>query len=103
MSLTWKDVLGELQHSVPSGTITTYGDLSQKFYGHSRGAQSIGKRLDEIVSEEPKNVVFTNRVVKSKGVLIEFNGQQLQLKNEGVPIEDGRVNLKKARHAKLSK
>ncbi|ANW25914.1 hypothetical protein BA953_17130 [Vibrio coralliilyticus] len=107
MSLTWKDVLGELQQSVPSGTITTYGDLSQKFYGHSRGALSIKDRLKEAVNSDRNNALYTNRVVGSEGQLIinqlvDDNGQQKQLVDEGVPISGGNVNLKQAKKAVLS-
>ncbi|HDM8070308.1 TPA: MGMT family protein [Vibrio harveyi] len=87
----WQEILHLLQQSVPEGTITTYGDLSLKFYGHKVGGQAIGTMLGTAVERDSRNVRFTNRVIRNDGQLIK----------EGIPLKDGRVDLSKANREEL--
>lgn len=97
----WQEILHLLQLSVPEGTITTYGDLSLKFYGHKVGGQAIGTMLGTAVERDSRNVRFTNRVIRNDGQLIKHNEQASQLIKEGIPLKDGRVDLSKANREEL--
>ena len=85
---------------VPAGSVTTYGDLSEHFYGHRNGAPSIGAMLGACEKEKPD---LTHRVVRDDGALAQGRPggparQQQQLQREGVPfLPDGRVDLARCR------
>ncbi|EGR1117293.1 MULTISPECIES: MGMT family protein [Vibrio] len=101
-NVNWRSVLDELKQFVPEGKITTYGDLSAKFYGHSSAGTAIGTMLKAAVNDDIRNATFTNRVVGSRGELINSNGQITQLTLEGIPIVDGKVVLDACKKATLS-
>ncbi|WP_129830080.1 MGMT family protein [Vibrio parahaemolyticus] len=102
MPINWKDVLEELKLSVPEGTVTTYGELSAKFYQHPSAGTAIGGMLKAAAKDDEKNILYTNRVVGTEGQLIKYNGQREQLVQEGVPISDNKVDLVLCRLATLS-
>ncbi len=87
------ELLAFLQNQVPSGAVTTYGNLSRVFYGGTHSAPAIVAMLNGAVNAQPDNRIWTNRVVNSRGE-IKVAGQLEQLQREGISIgNNGHVDF----------
>ncbi len=87
------DILSLLMDRVPAGSLTTYGDLSAWAFGNTGSAQAIVAMLNAAVNANAANAVYTNRVVKKDGTIVDVNGQLNQLRGEGIRVVDGRADL----------
>lgn len=94
----WPKAIEKLKSSVPKGTVTTYGDLWVMFKGGDKGdgGSSVGSMLKAAKKHDINNALYTNRVVKRDGKM-EFDDQKKQLKAEGIPMKNGKVDTEKAR------
>lgn len=87
----------ELIKSVPEGKVATYG-LIATLAGFPQGARGVGWLLHSCTHAHK---LPWQRIIKSGGRLSfpesspNFITQQLKLEDEGVIIENGRVDLKK--------
>ncbi len=82
----------DLVEMIPVGRVTTYGHIA-KFLGTGGSARTVGYVLGHSI--QGKNVP-AHRVVNSAGLLtgkVAFGGDtmQIRLENEGVKIENDRV------------
>ena len=81
---------------VPRGRVTTYGDLSEAFYGHSRGAKAIGGMMKTWAARDQRN--RSHRVINDDGSLVDGDLHRERLLKEGVTFDkEGRVVLDKQR------
>ena len=82
---------------IPYGRVATYGQVAE-MAGDRKMARAVGNALHK--NPDPDGIPCF-RVVNSKGMLAEafvFGGINMQeelLKNEGVEVIDGKVDLKK--------
>ncbi|MBU0675703.1 MAG: hypothetical protein KJ950_13765 [Proteobacteria bacterium] len=91
--MDWEELLKLLKNNVKPGQITTYGNLSEFFYGARNAAQAIAAMLNAAVTADHQNRILTNRVVTTNG-LIRIDGQKKQLQNEDISFRpDGRVDF----------
>jgi alkylated DNA nucleotide flippase Atl1 len=93
--MDWQELLKVLREYVPADKVTTYGNLSEKIYGHRGGAQAIVAMLQGAVAANYENRILTNRVVRSNGQIPNVNGQLQQLQGEGIPMQNGRIDFHK--------
>ena len=84
---------------VPKGKVTTYGDIA-RLIGAPRSARQVGWALHN----NPEPIVNPcHRVVFKDGSLTDgfaFGGKDMQaqlLEEEGVPVADGKIDMKKYR------
>jgi len=94
----WVGVALAVVGSVEHGEVTTYGDLSELFYDHRGGAQSIGSMLKKWVDDEP-DTNLTHRVVKDDGTVADVGLHFEKLQKDGVPFDGdtGRVAIDRCR------
>lgn len=94
----WVEVALTIVGSVERGEVTTYGDLSELFYGHRGGAQSVGSMLKKWVEDEP-DTNYTHRVVKDDGTVADVGLHFEKLQKDGVPFDGatGRVAIDRYR------
>lgn len=79
---------------VHRGHVTTYGDLSEAFHGHTRASRSIGTMIKAWAAQDPRNC--SHRVVNDDGTLPEADLHHERLEKEGVTFDDeGKVLLAK--------
>ncbi len=95
--MKWNQLLDLLKSSLPLGSITTYGELSEHLFGHREGGQSVRSMLQAAVDSDFTNSRFTNRVIYTNGKVADVNGQIYQLEAEGIEIKDNRVDLSKVK------
>ena len=91
----FSDSVYELTSLIPKGKVTTYGALA-KALGSPRAARATGNAL----GANPHPVVVPcHRVVRSDGTLGGYSGRggsrtkERLLKEEGIVVVDGRVDL----------
>nr|WP_080992291.1 DUF429 domain-containing protein [Vibrio campbellii] len=89
----WPQLLAYLKENVPTGTLTTYKQLSEEFYGHANATQAIISMLKAAVSDDFSNSQWTNRVVGVSGNVVDVNGQKEQLLNEGIKVINDKVQV----------
>lgn len=94
----WKDIINILQRFVPSGSITTYGEISAWAYGTSNYDRPVRSMLS--CARNKGFHQLANRVVgfdgKLAGLADESDQQRQQLLNEGILFTiDGKVDLAK--------
>ena len=82
--------------TVPRGKVVTYGQIGRHF-GNPRLARAVGN----ILHENPDGDRYPcYKVVNSQGRLSQryafggLQGQAQRLRREGIPVENGRVDLK---------
>jgi len=82
----------ELVQSVPEGLVTTYGDLAA-------AAHLASPRIAAWIMRHDSADLPWHRVVRANGTPApHLATRQLELlQNEGVPVLDGRIDMKKAR------
>lgn len=91
--MNWEELLAFLQNQVPTGTVTTFGNLSKVFFGGPQAALAITAMLNGAINNNPGNCTWTNRVVGIQGQ-IKVPGQLEQLLREGIAIgENGQVDF----------
>ena len=93
--MDWEELLEFLKNNVPSGNLTTYGNLSEVFFGGRGGGPAITAMLNAAVAngDPNNNRTLTNRVVNAQGEM-HVPGQLEQLTEEGIAIHNnGRVNF----------
>jgi len=95
--MNWHKLLKALKSSVPSGSVTTYCNLSAYFFGHSKSGQAVRSMLQAAVNHDLKNAQYTNRVVHKNGKVADVNGQKEQLLSEGLPIVNSSIDLSKVK------
>lgn len=95
--MNWEQLIDLLKSSLPSGSVTTYGELSEYLLGHRKGGQSVRAMLQAAVDRDFTNSLFTNRVVYTNGRVADVNGQTYQLEVEGFTIENGHIDLTKVK------
>ncbi|HEX7671402.1 MAG TPA: MGMT family protein [Polyangiaceae bacterium] len=79
---------------VPRGKVTTYGALSEAFYGHGRGSKAIGAMMKTWAAQDPRN--WSHRVINDDGSLPDVDLSRERLLKEGVAFdEEGKVVLEK--------
>ena len=93
-----KEKIYELVKAIPSGKITTYGELAAAL-GNKYLARVVGNILHN--NPDPANIPC-HRVVNAKGELAKHfafggaEGQRKRLENEGIIFENnGRIDLQK--------
>ena len=93
----WVGVALAVVGSVERGEVTTYGDLSDLFYGHRAGTQSIGAMLKWVDDEPDTNL--THRVVKDDGTVADVGLHLEKLQKDAVPFDGdtGRVAIDRCR------
>lgn len=94
-SLTWEDLIAELKRSLPAGKVTSYRNLSIWAYGNPYGTRSIVALLRNAVEEHHADALWANRVVTRDGQVHDLL-QLKQLREEGVPTIDKRVDMGRA-------
>ncbi|MAI36177.1 hypothetical protein GTH32_17630 [Alteromonas sp. 345S023] len=94
--MNWEDTLIKIQNDVPPGKVTTYKEIALWAFGNPMGTQAVTAMLKAAVSAEPTNALLTNRVIPESGKLADPNGQVSQLLDEGVPMHNGVVDMKRA-------
>ncbi len=91
-AMTFNEKVWALTTRIPPGSVTTYGRIAERL--GSRAARAVGQALHRN-PYAPK--VPCHRVVGSDGRLTGFAGglakKQRMLRNEGVAIRGGRVDL----------
>jgi alkylated DNA nucleotide flippase Atl1 len=93
--MDWEELLAFLKENVPSGNVTTYGNLSEVFFGGPGAGPAIAAMLRAAVADDAlnNNSTWTNRVVNARGE-IHVPGQLEQLQKEGIAIRNnGTVNF----------
>lgn len=93
--MDWEELLAFLKENVPSGKVTTYGNLSEVFFGGPGAGPAITAMLRAAVADDAikNNSTWTNRVVNARGE-IHVPGQLEQLQEEGIVIrKNGTVNF----------
>lgn len=100
--MNWEQMLLKLQSDVPAGHVTTYKEVALWAFGKPTGTQAVVAMLKGAVNSDSANSQFTNRVISESGKLANPNGQSAQLFNEGVPMEGGIVNMRRARVVRFS-
>jgi alkylated DNA nucleotide flippase Atl1 len=99
----WEKLVILVERCVPAGTVTTYGDLAEYFFGR-RDTQAIGAMLGAWLKRD--HDAPTHRVVHDDGTMsrpANLPDQGERLMGEGVPIDSsGRVNLSRCRRAVLA-
>lgn len=95
-----KQAVYDLLATIPAGKVVTYGQIGE-YFGNRHYAQTVGN----ILHENPDGDKYPcYRVVNCHGKLAEhyaFGGLEAQcrrLQQDGVPVKNGRVDLKKYRH-----
>ena len=89
----------EVVKKIPRGKVTTYGDIA-KILGRPRLSKAVGYALH--VNPDPDGTPCY-RVVNRHGELAKafaFGGENVQkilLENDGIKVENGRVDLEKYR------
>lgn len=92
-----KQEVYDLLKQLPRGRVITYGELARRL-GNEKWARCVGNVLHDNPDGE-KCPCY--KVVNSRGEVSEayaFGGAQAQirrLENEGIPVKNGRVDLKK--------
>ena len=92
------DELGKLLQQVPAGSVTTYGDLADAL-----GSKSAARWVGEFMMRHDHTAsCCCHRVVRHSGdVGLYRSGDPAEkvrlLVREGVPVENGRVNLNESR------
>ncbi|GFO58179.1 hypothetical protein GMST_05040 [Geomonas silvestris] len=94
--VNWKDLVGVLQRQVPSGSVTTYSEVSMWAYGVPNRNQPVRSLL--VGARNHGYKMLTNRVVGADGKFAELpdgtDQQRNQLLNEGISFDEkGRVDL----------
>jgi O-6-methylguanine DNA methyltransferase len=96
--MTEKEKIYELVKAIPSGKVTTYGELAAAL-GNKYLARVVGNILHN--NPDPANIPC-HRVVNAKGKLAKHfafggaEGQRKRLENEGIIFENnGRIDLRK--------
>ena len=90
------ELIYDIVKQIPKGTVATYGQVAA-LAGNKRWSRVVGYALH--VNPDPENIPC-HRVVNRLGEVSKafaFGGENRQielLKNEGVRLEDGRVDLK---------
>jgi methylated-DNA-[protein]-cysteine S-methyltransferase len=93
---TFNEKVWDLTRLIPAGRVATYGDLARKL--RTNGFRAVGNALhhNPYAPEVP-----CHRVVGSNGALTGFAGglpkKKKLLESEGVPVVNGRVDLKEYR------
>ena len=83
--------------TIPKGKVVTYGQIAQAL-GNKGLARAVGNALHQ--NPDPEKYPCY-KVVSAKGQLSPYfafggiAGQKLRLEAEGIPVENGRVDLKK--------
>ncbi len=93
--MDWEELLVFLRNNVPSGNVTTFGNLAEVFFGGPGAGPAIAAMLNAAVRDDDpnNNRTWTNRVVNAQGE-IQVPGQLEQLQNEGIIIQgNGKVNF----------
>ena len=97
MKMTFAEKVYEYLKTVPKGKVVTYGMIAAAI-GSPRAARQVGNALHR----NPQPVIIPcHRVVNREGRLapaFAFGGWEKQaalLKNEGVEVEDGYVDIQK--------
>lgn len=86
-------MLGEVHR----GEVTTYGDLSERVFGHRNGGTAIGQMLAKWAADEPEPNL-SHRVVDDEGAVPPVGVHRERLEKERVPFdENGRVVLSRCR------
>ena len=102
--MNWKELIDVLEQQVPTGSITTYNQVSLWAYGMPIWDRPVHRMIR--CARNNGFHTLTNRVVGSGGKLAflpDRSEQQLQLLNEGIPFTgDGRVDLTKVRPVVLA-
>jgi methylated-DNA-[protein]-cysteine S-methyltransferase len=93
---------------VPKGKVTTYGDLAKELARRdSKWSAGAGRAVGTTMKNNPcAPQVPCHRVIKSDGSIGNFRGgaegaveEKIEmLRNEGVAVVDGKIDLKKYRH-----
>jgi|SRR5215210_508463 len=94
--MTWQQLVNVLERCVPTGSVTTYAEVSLWGYGVSNMNQPVRSLLRGARNHDYQRL--TNRVVKVNGELADLpegpDQQRQQLLTEGVPLTaDGRVDF----------
>lgn len=103
--MKWQDLVEVLHRYVPSGSVTTYAEVSRWAYGVSNRNQPVRSLL--VGAKNNGHQKLTNRVVGADGHLANLpgdNGQQRQqLVAEGIPFTaDGNVDLTRVRRVAIA-
>jgi alkylated DNA nucleotide flippase Atl1 len=104
--MDWRQLVDELNRSVPSGSVTTYAEVSLWGYGTRNYNQPVRSLLRGAANHGHRQL--TNRVVKTDGRLADLpegpDQQRRQLVNEGVPFAaDGSVDFDRVVPVRLKK
>jgi alkylated DNA nucleotide flippase Atl1 len=94
--MTWQQLVDVLERCVPTGSVTTYAEVSLWGYGVPDMNQPVRSLLRGARNHDYQRL--TNRVVKVNGELADLpegpDQQRQQLLIEGVPLAaDGRVDF----------
>ena len=93
--MNFKARVFEIVKTIPKGKVATYGDIAEKL-GIKGGARAVGNALHKNTNSE---IVPCHRVVNFKGQLAKnyafggAQGQKERLQNEGVCVNDFKVDL----------
>lgn len=92
MASAFAEGVWALVRTVPTGRVTTYGDVAEAYFGVRKGSRSVGRALAGCPDDVP-----WWRVVRAGGVLAGgtfADEQRARLAEEGVPLTPtGRVDL----------
>ena len=98
----------ELMRRVPKGKVTTYGDLAKELSKREPHWSPLASRaVGTTMRNNPCGPqIPCHRVVKSNGAVGNFRGgaegavgeKIAMLRDEGIIVKDGRIDLKKFRH-----
>jgi methylated-DNA-[protein]-cysteine S-methyltransferase len=93
---------------VPRGKVTTYGDLAKELARRDpRWSPGASRAVGTTMRNNPCGPqIPCHRVIKSDGTIGSFRGgaegaveeKTMMLREEGVTVQDGRIDLKKYRH-----
>lgn len=103
--MNWKQLVNELDRSVPSGHVTTYAEVSYWGYGTRNHNQPVRSLLTGAANHGHQRL--TNRVVKTDGRLANLpegsDQQKQQLVDEGVPFAaNGKVDFDRIAPVRLT-
>ncbi len=105
---TYQQAILRILAEVPKGKVTTYGDLAKELAKRDqKWSPSASRAVGTTMKNNPcAPQVPCHRVIKSDGSIGNFRGgaegavdeKILMLRDEGVNVTSGRIDLKKYRH-----